>query len=98
MQCTPGTQAFGSAGAGERSLQLLPLVGVEQDLQALTDLFSFTAHYGWQYATARDLARMRTDVSLPMRPHVHARTVHGASRALTIAITFGFARRTVLCW
>ena len=28
-----------------------------------------------------------------MRPHVHARTVRGASRALTMAIAFGFSRR-----
>jgi len=30
-----------------------------------------------------------------MRPHVHARTVRGASRALTMAIAFGFLRHNV---
>jgi len=28
-----------------------------------------------------------------VRPHVHARTVRGASRALAMAIAFGFSRR-----
>ena len=30
-----------------------------------------------------------------MRPHVHARTIRGASRALTMAIAFGFLRHNV---
>lgn len=97
-QCTPGRQALVAPVPASDPLQLLPLVGVEEDLQALTHLMSFTEHYGRQYATARDLARTRTEVSLLMRPQVHARTVHGASPALTIAITFGFSRRTVVCW
>jgi hypothetical protein len=42
------------------------------------------------------LAWMRTEVSLLMRPHVHARTVHRASRALTIAIGFPSPDRVVL--
>ena len=96
MQCTPGRQALVAPVAASDPLQLLPLVGVEQDLQALTHLMSFTEHFGWQYATARDLARMRTEVSLLMGPHVHARTVHGASRALTIASRFLSPDRGVL--
>jgi hypothetical protein len=37
-----------------------------------TTEMGFTEQYCWQYATARDLARMRTEVSLLMRPHVNA--------------------------
>jgi hypothetical protein len=54
VQCTPGRQAFLAPVPASDPLQLLPLV-VEEDLQALTPLMSFTEHYGWQYATAREL-------------------------------------------
>ena len=64
MQCTHGRQALVAPVPASDPLQLLPLVGVEEDLRALTHLMSFTEHYGWQYATARDLARMRTEVPL----------------------------------
>jgi len=40
MQCTPGRQALVAPVPASDPLQLLPLVGVEEDLQALTHSMS----------------------------------------------------------